>query len=66
MKYLFFKKQDSRLILYKGLVYIPNQPRDIILKFYHKESPYRHQGIEKTLKHISRTFYFLRINKAVR
>jgi Integrase zinc binding domain len=66
MKYPSFKKQDSRLILYKELVYLPNQSRDIILKFHYKESSYRHQGIEKTLEHISRMFYFLRINKAVR
>jgi Integrase zinc binding domain len=66
MKYPFFKKQDNRLILYKGLVYILNQPRDMILKLYYKESLYRHQGIEKTLKHILRTFYFPRINKAVK
>jgi len=58
--------QDSGLILYKGLVYVTNQSQEMILRYYHKETPYRHQGIEKTLERILRTFYFPEINKAVR
>jgi len=65
-KYPSFEVQDSGLILYKGLVYVANQSRGTILRRYHEESPHGHQGIEKTLERISRTFYFPGMNKAVR
>jgi Integrase zinc binding domain len=65
-KYPAFQKQDSRLILYKGLIYVTNQSKDVILQRYYEEASYGHQGIEKTLERISRTYYFPNMNKAVR
>jgi Integrase zinc binding domain len=38
----------------------------MILRRYYEESPHGHQGIEKTLKRISRTYYFPEINKVVK
>jgi transposase InsO family protein len=65
-KYTSFLRQDSGLILYKGLIYIANQARDAIVRQCHEEMPHGHQGIEKTLERISRTYYFPGMNKAVR
>jgi hypothetical protein len=52
-KYLSFKIQDSRLILYNRLIYVANSVKNAILCQYHEKTLVGHQEINKILKRIS-------------
>jgi RNase H-like domain found in reverse transcriptase/Reverse transcriptase (RNA-dependent DNA polymerase)/Integrase zinc binding domain/Chromo (CHRromatin Organisation MOdifier) domain/Aspartyl protease len=60
------KQTDSGLILFKGLVYVPTRERNEIIRMFHEETHQGHQGIDKTIEKIGRTYYFPGMNRTVR
>src|SRR5450755_254114 len=53
------------IILMNGLIYIPQSLRQEIFNQHHEARTARHQGIDRTLKLITRTYYFPKMRKFV-
>ena len=61
-----FGKTDLGLLTFQERIYVPTGTRGEIFRIYHEaESSGGHQGIEKTLEKMSRSFYFPRMRKYV-
>ncbi len=60
----FTRKQDG-ILLFKGLVYIPSGMRKDFVKEQHELPAQGHQGIDKTLERLARTYYFPGMRKVV-
>jgi len=59
-----FTKAHSLLLFY-GKVYIPQGIRQFFVKEQHELKAHSHQGIRKTMKRLSKTYYFPGMRKVV-
>lgn len=55
----------NRLLLFEGLIYVPTKCRQELVDNFHSSQIHGHQGIDKTLERITRTYYFPGIRKYV-
>lgn len=58
-------KDADGTILFLGLVYVPVRLREELVKDIHEAPAYGHQGIDKIIKRITRSFYFPGLRKTV-
>lgn len=59
-------KDESGLFYLYGLIYVLVKLREEVIKKHHDDLTHGHMGIEKTVEHISRNYYFLNMNRKVR
>lgn len=60
-----FNIDEQGLIRFKGLVYIPNQMRRLLVAEQHSLPAHGHQGITRTFERIRRHYYFPGLRKQV-
>ena len=62
------QSESDSLLRFKGCVYVPPEPglRGEVLKLFHDSATAGHQGVTKTLKRISRMFFWQSLRKDVR
>ena len=56
-------KDESGLFHLHGLIYVPVKLREEVIKKHHDDLTHGHMGIEKTVEHISRNYYFPNMNR---
>jgi transposase InsO family protein len=56
---------NTGLVYFHGLIYVPRDLRDEIIKLHHDTPLYGHMGTEKTMEHVSRNYYFPNMRKRV-
>ena len=56
-----FELEEDGLLLYKGLIFVPNKMKDIIIGIHHDNPVQGHFGILKTKEVISRNFVWFRM-----
>lgn len=61
-----FTADDTGLVYAHGLIYVPNKLRNEIIKRHHDDLTHGHMGVEKTVEHVSRNYYFPNMNRKVR
>lgn len=59
-----FEKQEG-LLLFQGLVYVPVSLRQKLIDECHSNKTHSHQGIDKTIERLTRTYYFPHLRKKV-
>ena len=60
-----FERISNSLILFKGLVYVPEHQQKDIIQMYHNELLRDHWGVHKMIKAIFWSYYFSHMRKKV-
>ena len=63
--YKSFKKEKG-LLLFQGLIYVPVSLQWKLIEESHFNKTHSHQGIDKTIERLTRTYYFSHIRKKVK
>ncbi len=53
------------ILTFQGLIYVPTRCRQEVIDDHHKSMVHGHQGSDKTIERISRTYYFPKMRKQV-
>jgi transposase InsO family protein len=61
-----FTKDDTGMVYAHGLIYVPAKLRNEVIQRHHDDATHGHMGIEKTVEHVSRNYYFPNMNRKVR
>jgi len=56
---------DTGLVYFYGLIYVPKNLREEIIKLHHNTPLYGHRGAEKTIEQVSRNYYFANMRRKV-
>ena len=59
-------KIAKKLLLFQELIYVSSATRKKVIEQYHNEKLAEHFKIDKTMKLISRNYYFLQIRQKVK
>ena len=61
-----FKKINKGLLLFQGLIYIPEHQQKDTIQMYHNEPLEEHHEIHKMIKAISQSYYFPHMQEKVK
>ena len=59
-------KKEKGLLLFQGLVYVPVSLQQKLIEESHSNKTHGHQGIDKMIERLTRTYYFSHIRKKVK
>ena len=59
-------KKEKGLLLFQGLVYVPVSLQQKLIEESHSNKTHGHQGIDKMIKRLTRTYYFPHMRKKVK
>ncbi|EKV17987.1 Retrotransposon polyprotein, putative [Penicillium digitatum PHI26] len=57
---------DTGLLHMHGLIYVPSKLRNEVIRRHHDDLSHGHMGVEKTIEHITRNYYFPNMYRKVR
>jgi hypothetical protein len=56
---------NTGLVYFYGLIYVPRDLQDKVIKLHHDTPLYGYMGAEKTMEYVSQNYYFPNIRKRV-
>ena len=59
-------KKEKDLLLFQGLVYVPVSLQQKLIEESHFNKTHSHQGIDKMIERLTRTYYFSHMRKKVK